>query len=101
MHCGMSSITITKMHTSIKTVKLNVFFVSVAPIDYDGVISELVFNTGDSRVCYTISIVDDDLCEEPSENLLAQLRVQNENSVEYRLEFTEVVIEDDAEPECG
>jgi hypothetical protein len=74
---------------------------AVAPIDYDGVISELVFNTGDSRVCYTISIVDDDLCEEPSENLLAQLRVQNENSVEYRLEFTEVVIEDDAEPECA
>ncbi|CAI8026301.1 Deleted in malignant brain tumors 1 protein [Geodia barretti] len=74
---------------------------AVAPIDYDGVISELVFNTGDSRICYTISIVDDDLCEEPSENLLAQLRVQNENAVEYRLEFTEVVIEDDAEPECA
>ena len=69
-----------------------------SPADFTGGPIEVVFNIGDSRVCYTISIVDDDVCEEPSENFLSQLLG---SQVEFVFQVTEVVIGDVTEPECG
>ena len=60
-----------------------------------------MFNVGDSQVCYTLTVVDDNICEEPSENLFARLQARSENPVQFELQFTEVVIGDDIEPECG
>ena len=52
-------------------------------------------------MCYNVIIVDDDICEAPSENFLAQLTVLHGGTYDLLFIVTEIVIIDSTEPECG
>ena len=52
-------------------------------------------------MCYNVTIVDDDICEGPSENFLAQLSVLRGGTFDLRFSVTEIVIINSTEPECG
>lgn len=60
----------------------------------------LQFNSGESRVCYNVTIVDDDICE-GSENFFSSISVMTGKSVSIIIPLTEVRIEDRMESECG
>ena len=68
-----------------------------------GVVGEqLVFNTGDERQCHTITIVDDDDCEQPAENFFSDLRLYSgQQFITIYPARAQVIIDDDNEPECG
>lgn len=61
----------------------------------------LSFASGDSQMCYNITIIDDDLCEIPPENFLSHLEIVSGDFIQILFGFTEVVIIDELEPECG
>ena len=62
--------------------------------------TQLQFNSGDSRVCYNVTIIDDDICE-GSENFFASIAVMSGESIAITIPLTEVRIEDEMESECG
>ena len=61
----------------------------------------LAFTPGSNRMCFNVIIADDDICEVPPENFLSQLEIVTGDSIEIGFIFTEVVIIDELEPECG
>ena len=76
---------------------------TVAPGDYGAVVGEqLVFNTGESRRCHTVTIVDDDICEEPlTEYFLSDLAfVSGQQVITIDPAQARVVILEDEE-DCG
>ena len=77
------------------------FLTTVAPDDFIKENFNLSFDSGDNRVCFTVTIINDDICEAPSENFFYDLEVVSGDSIEIPFPFTEVVIKDDMEPECG
>ena len=75
----------------------------VEEIDYVGQSANLEFILGDSRICHTIDIIQDNVCEHPDpEDFFANLAyvsgIQNINIVQ---DSTRVLIDDSGEPECG
>lgn len=61
----------------------------------------LSFTPGDDRMCFDVTIVDDSICEVPPENFLSQLEIVTGDSIEITFGFTEVVIVDELDSECG
>lgn len=63
---------------------------------------ELMFSRGETRVCHTIVIVNDDICErDPSENFFSDLAyVSGVMPITIAPSTAEIVIDDSAEPEC-
>ena len=76
---------------------------SVAPGDYGSLNGQVLqFNKNDERICYTIDVNDDDICENmPNENFFSNLAydtgVQPITVVRDR---AEVIIDDSLQPEC-
>ena len=64
---------------------------------------ELVFNVGDSRVCHTVTITNDSICEiDPNEQFFSDLSyVSGEEPITIDPVRATVIINDTAEPECG
>ena len=63
---------------------------------------ELVFNRGDTRVCHTIDILQDSICEsDPNEQFFSDLAyVSGVQPINIFPMTAEVIIDDTAEPEC-
>ena len=76
----------------------------VSPGDYTAVVNQMLqFNVGDVRVTHTITINQDDECENPpNESFFSDLAlvsgVQPINLIRPR---AEVIIDDNLEPECS
>ena len=75
----------------------------MSPGDYNAVMGELLqFNLGDERICHTITINQDDVCEEPYEDFFSDLildsGIQPITVVQPR---AQVIINDTIEPECS
>ena len=49
----------------------------VSPQDYTSSTGILTFNTGNDRQCHDVEIVDDELCEEPSEQFFSNLALES------------------------
>ena len=63
---------------------------------------ELMFNHGDTLICYTITILQDNICEyPPNENFFLDLAyVSGLQPITIAQPTAEVVIDDSDEPEC-
>ena len=60
----------------------------------------LVFNRGDTRVCHTIDILQDNICKN-NEVFFSDLSyVSGEDPITIDLSTAEVTIDDTAEPKC-
>ena len=61
-----------------------------------------MFSRGDTRVCHTIDILQDDICEsDPNEHFFSDLSyVSGEPPITIEPDNAQVVIDDSAEPEC-
>ena len=76
----------------------------VSPGDYNAVANQmLVFNVGDERVTHTITINQDDECEDdPYENFFFNLALEiGMQPITVIQPHTQVIISDDTEPECS
>ena len=76
---------------------------TVAGADYVAVAGEeLVFSRGDTQVCHTIEILQDDICEsDPNEHFLSDLSyVSGELPITISPPTAQIVIDDRDEPEC-
>ena len=83
---------------------LQQFFTTAADLDYDSVVGQpLVFGLGDTRVCHTVNITDDNICEiDPDEQFFSNLSyVSGLQPITIDPARTTVIIDDSAEPECG
>ena len=79
-------------------------FTIVAGADYVAVAGEeLVFNRGDTRVCHTIDILQDNICESsPNEFFFSDLAyVSGMQPITISPPTAEVIIDDSDQPECG
>jgi len=77
---------------------------TAAPLDYGSVVNEeLVFGLGDTRVCHTITITNDDICEiDPNEFFFSDLSyVSGIQPITIDPERAQVIIDDTNEPECS
>ena len=63
---------------------------------------ELMFSRGETSVCHTIVIVNDDICErDPNENFFSDLvYVSGVMPITIAPSTAQIVIDDSAEPEC-
>ena len=80
-----------------------ILFNTVAGADYVAVAGEeLVFNRGDTRVCHTIDILQDNICEyPPNENFFSDLAyVSGMQPITIAPPTAQVIIDDSDEPEC-
>ena len=61
-----------------------------------------MFNRGDTQVCHTIDIIQDDICEsDPNEQFFSDLAyVSGVLPITIDPSTAEVIIDDSAEPEC-
>ena len=85
------------------SLSLSLSLSAVSPTDYEGV-SGLVleFNTGDNRVCHNVTIVQDQLCEDPSEDFISNLTLQSGvQPISVVRTPATVNIIDTNEPECS
>ena len=76
---------------------------SVAGADYDAVAGvQLTFNRNDTRVCHTINILQDNICEyPPNENFFSDLAyVSGVMPITISPSSAQVVIDDSDEQEC-
>ena len=76
---------------------------TVVGADYVAVVgAELVFNSGDTRVCHTIEILQDDICEyPPNEFFFSNLAyVSGVMPITIAPDTAQVVIDDSDEQEC-
>ena len=82
---------------------INALLYTVAPDDYEAVVSEqLVFSNGFARRCHTINVVNDNVCEQPAEHFFSNLMfVSGQQLVTINPAQTTIFIDDDNEPECG
>ena len=72
--------------------------------DYVGISNQqLVFEIGDSKVCHTIDITDDNDCEvQQIQDFFSNLDLDSgEDPIIIRPERAQVIINDTAEQECG
>ena len=67
----------------------------VSPEDYTSSTGILTFNTGDDRQCHEVGIVDDELCEEPSEQFFSNLALESGAPVTVDPPTARVIIFDD------
>ena len=76
---------------------------AVANDDYEAVIDlELVISRGEARVCYTVSILQDRVCEDtPNEQFLSDLAYVSGLQPTISLSTAIVLIDDTEEPECS
>ena len=74
-----------------------------SPQGYVDVIDFIIqFNTGDSKVCHNITIIDDQLCEEPNEEFLSNLAlVSGMQPIDVIRTPATIIINDTTEPECS
>ena len=78
-------------------------FTTVAGADYVAVSGEeLLFNRGDTRVCHTIDILQDNICEsDPNEFFFSDLAyVSGLMPITISPPTTQVIIDDNMEEEC-
>ena len=63
----------------------------------------LAFSIGDVRVCHTVHIIDDVVCEDnPNESFFSSLDVgSREQAIIVEPSLTEVIIDNTNQPECG
>ena len=60
-----------------------------------------MFNRGDTRICHTIDILQDDICEDPNEIFHSDLEyVSGEPPITISPPTAQIVIDDSDEPEC-
>ena len=63
---------------------------------------QLTFNTGDTRVIYTINIVNDDICESPQGEFFSRTSLFTQDQhINIARSQTRIVISDSTERECG
>ena len=63
---------------------------------------QLTFNTGDTRVVRTISIVNDDICESQHEEFFSRISLfTQDRHINIAQSQTRIVILDSTERECG
>ena len=74
---------------------LHVFFLLDSPQDYFSSTGSLTINTGNNRICHDVEIVNDDICEEPSEQFFSDLTLVSGASVTIDPASVRVVIFDD------
>ena len=77
---------------------------SVAGADYVAVVNQLLeFSVGDTRICYTVTINQDELCENnPNENFFVNLEYESGIlPITVSPHRANVVVDDDGEVECG
>ena len=61
-----------------------------------------MFTPGSTRECHTVSILQDDDCEQPLEDFFADLAyVSGIQPININISTTRVIIDDSGEPECG
>ena len=76
----------------------------MSPDDYMGVANvRLDFAVGDERVCHSVRIIDDDICEDvPHENFFSILEFGGgEQPIILHPSLVEGIIDDTNQPECG
>ena len=74
---------------------------TVAGMDFQqGSRSLLMFDVGDTRVCHTVELVQDAICESFNEYFFSDLTYLSGMQPITLNPTTEVVIDDSAEPEC-
>lgn len=88
------------MYINMCKMRANLCLLIVSSSDFRESNTQLQFNSGESRVCYNIIIIDDDICE-GSENFFASIAVMSGESITITIPLTEVRIEDEMESECG
>ena len=77
---------------------------AVAPGDYGAVTNEIInFTTGQVRATHTITINQDDICEDsPNEHFFSNIALTSGNPpVNVTRPHVRVIIDDSAEPECS
>ena len=72
----------------------------VQGIDFVGQSFNLAFARGDSRMCHTVDIAHNSICE-PPEDFFANLAYVSGTNIIILQDRTQVLIEDSNEPECG
>ena len=61
-----------------------------------------MFTPGSTQECHTVSILQDDDCEQPPENFFADLELESgAQSIDINIPTTQVVIDDSGKLECG
>ena len=76
----------------------------MSPGDYDAVVDQLLeFNLGDERVTHTITINQDDECEDdPYEDFFSNLALENGlQPITVIQPRAQIIISDDMESECS
>ena len=76
----------------------------MSPGDYDAVVDQLLkFNLGDERVTHTITINQDDECEDdPYEDFFSNLALENGlQPITVIQPHAQIIISDDMESECS
>ena len=76
----------------------------MSPADYNAVFNQLLqFNVGDERVTHTITINQDDECEDdPNEDFFASLTLQSGlQPITVIQPQAQIIISDDMESECS
>ena len=76
----------------------------MSPVDYDTITDVVLdFPLGESRVCFSININDDDACEvEPVQSFFSNLVLgSGVQPIDVNPSQAQVIIDDDDQPECG
>ena len=61
-----------------------------------------MFTPGSTRECHTVSILQDDDCEQPPENFFADLELESGTQpININISTTRVIIDDSGELECS
>ena len=76
------------------------YLLLVQGIDFIRQSVSLAFTHGDSRMCHTVDIIHNNICE-PSEDFFANLTNVSGTNIIILQGRTRVLIEDSNEPECG
>ena len=74
-----------------------------SPADYVAATGRLQFNQGDRRVCNTITINQDEICENnPNDDFFSNLALASGmQPITVIRERAQVIIDDNMEPECS
>ena len=76
--------------------------ISVSPGDYLAEDLILTFQIGETRQCHDITINQDEICEEPAENLFSNLQiVSGVQPITLINDVAEITIDDSTERECS
>ena len=81
---------------------IGLYLTTVAGADYVATSTNLAFSRGDTRMCHSVDILQDDECEPTPENFFSDLEyVSGIQTIDIMPTLTEVIIDDFNEPECG